>query len=69
MVSEIEGKYPKAYEFRRLVNGYKTFDLSRGLDYTLDMGLRDLSNGKEVVKRLLEFSILDNHCKIKHFQV
>lgn len=51
VVSEIEGKYPKAYEFRRLVNGYKTFDLSRGLDYTLDMGLRDLSNGKEVVKR------------------
>ncbi|XP_076255911.1 chondroitin polymerizing factor isoform X1 [Rhynchophorus ferrugineus] len=43
--------YPKQYEYRRLVNGYKTFDLSRGMDYIFDLGFRDLHTGKEVVKR------------------
>ncbi|XP_066255472.1 chondroitin sulfate synthase 2 [Euwallacea similis] len=51
VIAQVEDQYPKAYEFRRLVNGYKSFDLSRGLDYILDLGFRDLSNGKEVVKR------------------
>jgi hypothetical protein len=41
----------KKFQYRRLVNGYRTFDLSRGMDYTLDLGFRDLTTGKEVVKR------------------
>lgn len=40
-----------ALAYRRLVNGYSLFDLSRGLDYVLDVGFRDLKTGKEVVKR------------------
>lgn len=33
------------------MNGYRTFDLSRGMDYIMDVGFRDLSTGKEVIKR------------------
>ncbi|ENN71665.1 hypothetical protein HUJ04_000942 [Dendroctonus ponderosae] len=51
VTSQVAAQHPKEYEFRRLVNGYKTFDLSRGLDYTLDLGFRDLHSGKEIVKR------------------
>lgn len=39
------------YQFRRLVNGYRTFDLSKGMDYVLDLGFRDLTTGKEVIRR------------------
>ncbi|KAF2882280.1 hypothetical protein ILUMI_23900 [Ignelater luminosus] len=39
------------FQYRRLVNGYRTFDLSRGMDYIMDIGFRDLSTGKEVIKR------------------
>ncbi|XP_050316001.1 chondroitin sulfate glucuronyltransferase [Anthonomus grandis grandis] len=49
--AQVSEKYPKRFEFRRLVNGYKTFDLSRGMDYTFDIGFRDLKTGKEIVKR------------------
>ncbi|RZC42210.1 chondroitin sulfate synthase 2 [Asbolus verrucosus] len=41
----------KKFQYRRLINGYRTFDLSRGMDYVLDLGFRDLTTGKEVVKR------------------
>lgn len=44
-------KYPGNFRYRRLVNGYRIFDLSRGMDYTLDIGFRDLHSGKEVIKR------------------
>ncbi|CAG9768082.1 unnamed protein product [Ceutorhynchus assimilis] len=51
VLAQVAEKYPKRFEYRRLVNGYKTFDLSRGLDYMLDLGFRDLNTGKEIVKR------------------
>lgn len=51
VTAQVSQKYPSEYEFRRLVNGYKTFDLSRGMDYTLDVGFRDLHSGKETIKR------------------
>lgn len=44
-------KYPRDLRYRRLVNGYRTFDLSRGMDYILDVGFRDLHTGREVIKR------------------
>lgn len=44
-------KYPRDLRYRRLVNGYRTFDLSRGMDYILDVGFRDLNSGQEVIKR------------------
>ncbi|KAJ8928907.1 hypothetical protein NQ314_018478 [Rhamnusium bicolor] len=47
----VSNKYPKDLQYRRLINGYRKFDLSRGMDYTLDLGFRDLNTGKEVIKR------------------
>nr|XP_023018650.1 chondroitin sulfate synthase 2 [Leptinotarsa decemlineata] len=49
--SKVTNTYPKDLQYKKLVNGYKTFDLSRGMDYTLDLAFRDLNNGKEVIKR------------------
>ncbi|XP_030747623.1 chondroitin sulfate synthase 2 [Sitophilus oryzae] len=51
ITAKVAQQYPKQYKFRRLVNAYKTFDLSRGADYTFDIGFRDLASGKEIVKR------------------
>ncbi|KAJ8951127.1 hypothetical protein NQ318_021571 [Aromia moschata] len=47
----VANKYPRNLQYRRLINGYRVFDLSRGMDYTLDLGFRDLNTGKEVIKR------------------
>lgn len=41
-------------KYRRLVNGYSVFDLSRGLDYILDIGFKDKNTGKETIKRYLK---------------
>lgn len=49
--ANVVNRYPGQLQYRRLINGYRTFDLSRGIDYTLDLGFRDLNTGKEVVKR------------------
>ncbi|CAH1118707.1 unnamed protein product [Phaedon cochleariae] len=49
--SEVANKYKKDLQFRKLMSGIKTFDLSRGMDYTLDISFRDLNTGKEVIKR------------------
>ncbi|XP_044260141.1 chondroitin sulfate synthase 2 [Tribolium madens] len=48
---KVHTESPKRFQFRRLINGYRSFDLSRGMDYTLDLGFRDLTTGIEVVKR------------------
>ena len=42
------------YEFRHIVNGYRRFDASRGMDYILDLALLELMDGEtmEVVKRV-----------------
>jgi len=42
------------YEFRRVVNGYRRFDATRGMDYVLDMALTEHIDGHSsaVVKRL-----------------
>ncbi|KYB26915.1 chondroitin sulfate synthase 2 [Tribolium castaneum] len=48
---KVHSESPKRFQFRRLINGYRSFDLSRGMDYALDLGFRDLTTGREVVKR------------------
>ncbi|XP_014241886.1 chondroitin sulfate synthase 2 [Cimex lectularius] len=50
-VDWVMSRYPSELHFRRLVNGYRRFDASRGLDYILDLGFKD-NTGKEVVKRI-----------------
>ncbi|KAG5891796.1 hypothetical protein JTB14_006188 [Gonioctena quinquepunctata] len=49
--SKVANTYPNVLQYKKLVNGYRTFDLSRGMDYTLDLAFRNLNNGKEIVKR------------------
>lgn len=44
-------KYEGSIQYRRLVNGYRRFDPSRGLDYILDLAFRD-STGRQTIKRL-----------------
>lgn len=51
IVNKVLHEKPNDFQFSRLVNGYRTFQLSRGLDYQIDLGFRDLHTGKEVVKR------------------
>lgn len=33
------------------MNGYRKFDLSRGMDYDIDLSFTDLHSGKEIIKR------------------
>ncbi|GJQ81937.1 hypothetical protein Trydic_g20404 [Trypoxylus dichotomus] len=51
IVAKVLHEKPDDFHFTRLINGYRTFHLSRGLDYQLDLGFRDLHTGKEVIKR------------------
>ncbi|VEN42805.1 unnamed protein product [Callosobruchus maculatus] len=44
-------KYNNALEYKGLVNGYNTFDLSRGMDYVIDLSFKDVASGEEVIKR------------------
>ncbi|KAG8229514.1 hypothetical protein J437_LFUL004920 [Ladona fulva] len=46
-----EEQYQGRLRFRRLVNGYRRFDPSRGMDYILDLTFRNTSSGLEVQKR------------------
>ncbi|KAK4877945.1 hypothetical protein RN001_010451 [Aquatica leii] len=49
--SKVLHQHSSSLQYRRLVNGYRWFDLSRGMDYLVDLGFRDLHTGKEVIKR------------------
>ncbi|XP_060532804.1 chondroitin sulfate glucuronyltransferase [Cylas formicarius] len=51
VISQVLNGNSKDLDFKRLINGYKTFDLSRGMDYILDIAFRDRNSGKEIVKR------------------
>lgn len=50
-IEYLELKYSSNLKFDRLVNGYKRFDPSRGLDYILDLTFKDLIGDKFVQKR------------------
>lgn len=40
------------YEYRRLLNGYKQFDPTRGASYTFDLLVYDVNLGLDVHKRI-----------------
>ncbi|RZF45951.1 hypothetical protein LSTR_LSTR008328 [Laodelphax striatellus] len=51
-ISHMEDKYEGLIHYKRLINGYRRFDPSRGMDYILDLAFKDNTNGKEVHKRV-----------------
>lgn len=50
-IEYLESKYSNNLKFDRLVNGYKRFDPSRGLDYILDLSLKDIVGNRLIQKR------------------
>lgn len=52
-IEYLELKYLNNLKFDRLVNGYKRFDPSRGLDYILDLTFKDLTGDKLIQKRYI----------------
>lgn len=50
IVDAVKAHVDYKYKYERLVNGYRKFDLSRGMDYELDLAFVDLSTGKETIK-------------------
>lgn len=51
-IEYLESKYSNNLKFDRLVNGYKRFDPSRGLDYILDLTFKDIVGNKLIQKRV-----------------
>ncbi|KAJ9598451.1 hypothetical protein L9F63_010847, partial [Diploptera punctata] len=51
-VKKVEADWGAHLQYRRLINGYRRFDPSRGMDYRLDLAFRDTTTGREVHKRL-----------------
>ena len=47
----LNAKYERNFELYSLVNGYRRFDPSRGIDYKLDIALRRLDTGDLTQKR------------------
>lgn len=50
-IEYLESKYSNNLKFDRLVNGYKRFDPSRGLDYILDLTFKDIVGNRLIQKR------------------
>ncbi|KAJ4439449.1 hypothetical protein ANN_07573 [Periplaneta americana] len=51
-IKRMEAEWGEHLQYRRLINGYRRFDPSRGMDYHLDLAFRDTTTGREVHKRL-----------------
>jgi len=51
-VKMLNDKYGGRFEKLRLVNGYRRFDHSRGMEYMLDLALKDIHTNAEVLKRV-----------------
>ncbi|XP_059474527.1 chondroitin sulfate synthase 2 [Neocloeon triangulifer] len=51
-VSHMAQKYEGKLQYKRLVNGYRRYDPSRGMDYILDLAFRDMDTGLEILKRV-----------------
>jgi hypothetical protein len=47
----MEAEWGEHLQYRHLINGYRRFDPSRGMDYRLDLAFRDTKTGQEVHKR------------------
>lgn len=52
-LKQTQNTHGSRLHFNNLVNGYKTFDLSRGLDYKLDLNFTDTGTNEQRVKRFL----------------
>lgn len=48
----IHSKYPGNFRYEQLISGYKKFDLSRGMDYILDLEFRNQHN--EMVQKRIQ---------------
>lgn len=52
-ITQLQKRYKDRYSYVRLVNGYRRFEPNRGMEYTLDLALKDSSDGnQEIVKRV-----------------
>ncbi|XP_046326065.2 chondroitin sulfate synthase 2-like [Haliotis rufescens] len=52
-VDKLNAKYNNGFLYSHLANGYRRFDPQRGMEYTMDIALRDISAAnKEVEKRV-----------------
>lgn len=49
---KIEGNYGGKLKYKKLLNGYKKYDSSRGMDYILDLVFTNVGTEKELVKRI-----------------
>lgn len=52
-IEHLELKYSNNLKFDHLVNGYKRFDPSRGLDYILDLHFKDIIGNTFIQKRYI----------------
>lgn len=50
-IKQMEAEWGEHLQYHRLINGYRRFDPSRGMDYRLDLAFRDARTGQEVHKR------------------
>lgn len=52
VTSKIIVRYNQKLVFKKLINGYKRFDASRGMDYIFDLSFTEVDTGKELYKRI-----------------
>ncbi|XP_066589072.1 chondroitin sulfate synthase 2 isoform X2 [Prorops nasuta] len=51
-INNIQYKYKNMLQFKKLINGYQRFDVSRGVDYILDLSFIEKSTNREIKKRV-----------------
>ena len=51
-VTKLNAKYNNIFTYKRLVNGYRCFDPTRGMEYRLDLGLSEQGRTQETIKRV-----------------
>ena len=53
-VKMLQEELGKKYKVFRLINGYRRFDMLRGTDYMLDIGLKTSENSKDEVRKRVQ---------------
>lgn len=51
-INKIQKNYNNELEFDKLINGYRKFDASRGMDYIVDLNFVDKTKGGSITKRI-----------------
>lgn len=51
-MEKLDDKYNKRFEVTQLINGYRRFDPMRGMEYLMDLEVRDRLNGEKLYKRV-----------------